>query len=157
MSGVARGLLAGAAAGAAGTTALNVVTYADMAIRGRPASETPTKTVERLADVGGVAIPGGEDTRAARVAALGALSGLAAGISTGLLLGAARAVGWRAGAAGTFTVASGLVLVAGNGPMTALGITDLRTWDAEAWLSDLMPHLAYAVAATYVLRELDSR
>jgi hypothetical protein len=33
---IGRGLLAGAVAGAAGTTALNAVTYLDMAIRGRP-------------------------------------------------------------------------------------------------------------------------
>ena len=34
-------LLAGIAAGAAGTTALNATTYLDMALRGRPASRTP--------------------------------------------------------------------------------------------------------------------
>ena len=39
-------ILRGAAAGAAGTTALNVVTYLDMAIRGRPASDTPERSVE---------------------------------------------------------------------------------------------------------------
>ena len=37
--------LLGAAAGAAGTTALNFLTYVDMAVRGRPASSTPEKTV----------------------------------------------------------------------------------------------------------------
>ncbi len=35
---VFRRLLLGAAAGAAGTTALDAVTYLDMALRGRPAS-----------------------------------------------------------------------------------------------------------------------
>jgi hypothetical protein len=35
------GLLSGAAAGAAGTTALNVITYLDIALRGRPTSTTP--------------------------------------------------------------------------------------------------------------------
>ncbi len=152
-----RGLLAGAAAGAAGTTALNAVTYADMAVRGRAASDTPQVTVERLADLGGVHIPGEDDTRGSRVDALGALSGMAAGIGTGLLLGAARAAGWRAGGALTFTATSALVLVAGNGPMTVLGITDPRTWDSDAWLTDLVPHLAYALVATYVLRGLDPR
>jgi hypothetical protein len=42
-------------------------------------------------------------------------------------------------------------LVAGNGPMTALGITDPRTWDVSSWATDLVPHLAYAAVATYVL------
>lgn len=36
-----RRFLHGLAAGAAGTTALNAVTYLDMALRGRPASTTP--------------------------------------------------------------------------------------------------------------------
>lgn len=157
MTGTLRTLMAGAAAGSAGTTALNAVTYADMATRGRAASNTPQVTVEKLAAIGGVEIPGDEGTRANRVEALGALSGLAAGIGTGLLLGFARAAGWRAGTSGTFLATSTLVLVAGNGPMTALRITDPRTWDADAWLSDLVPHLAYAVAATYVLRGLDQR
>ncbi|MCP9968874.1 hypothetical protein LUX57_29935 [Actinomadura madurae] len=44
-------LTRGLAAGAAGTTALNLVTYLDMAVRGRPASSTPEQSVERLADV----------------------------------------------------------------------------------------------------------
>jgi hypothetical protein len=37
-----KGVLRGAAAGAAGTTALNAVTYLDMVVRGRPASDAPT-------------------------------------------------------------------------------------------------------------------
>jgi hypothetical protein len=37
-------------AGAAGTAALNAVTYADMAVRGRAASQTPQRSVRRLAD-----------------------------------------------------------------------------------------------------------
>ena len=35
------------------------------------------------------------------------------------------------------------VLVAANGPMTVLGVTDPRTWSATDWISDLVPHLAY--------------
>lgn len=49
-----RGLMAGAAAGAAGTTALNAVTYLDMAWRARPASQTPEQAVEKLAERAGV-------------------------------------------------------------------------------------------------------
>lgn len=157
MSGIIRRLLAGAAAGAAGTTALNAVSYADMAVRGRAASSTPQDTVEQLASRTGVEIPGDDEVRSNRVDALGPLSGLVAGVGTGLLLGAARAFGWRAGPAGTFAAASAVVLVAGNGPMTALGITDPRSWDANAWITDVVPHLAYSVVAAYVLDGLDSR
>ena len=45
-------IIAGLLAGAAGTTALNAVTYADMALRGRPGSEIP----EHLVEVGAVAV-----------------------------------------------------------------------------------------------------
>ena len=44
----ARGILAGAAAGAAGTTALNLIAYLDMTLRGRGASSTPEDTVEKV-------------------------------------------------------------------------------------------------------------
>ena len=157
MSGALRGLLHGAAAGAAGTTALNAVTYLDMAVRARPASSTPRDTVEALASRAGVEIPGDNESRSNRVDALGPLTGLAAGIGVGLLLGAARAAGWRSGPIGTFAAAAATVLVAGNGPMTVLGITDPRSWNADAWLTDLVPHLAYAVVAAYVLDGLDDR
>jgi hypothetical protein len=42
-----RSALLGSAAGAAGTTTPNAVTYLDTAVRGRPASSTPEDTVER--------------------------------------------------------------------------------------------------------------
>ena len=64
-------VLRGAAAGAAGTTALNAVTYLDMAGRGRGASSTPELTVEKLAEKAHVAIPGDEETRQNRVQGLG--------------------------------------------------------------------------------------
>jgi hypothetical protein len=36
-------------------------------------------------------------------------------------------------------------MLAGNGPMTLLGITDPRDWDTASWLSDAIPHVAYGV------------
>ena len=52
------GLLCGAAAGAAGTTALNVITYLDIAVRGRSTSTTPERTVEAMARLFGLTVPG---------------------------------------------------------------------------------------------------
>src|SRR3954452_7088049 len=72
--------LGGAAAGAAGTTALNAVTYLDMAWRGRPASSTPEDTVEKLAHTAGVEVPGDDETRSNRLAGLGPLTGPATGL-----------------------------------------------------------------------------
>jgi hypothetical protein len=145
--------LRGAAAGAAGTTALNVVTYLDMAVRGRPESSTPERTVEKLAETAHLSIPGEGEKRASRVQALGALTGLLAGIGVGCLAGLARASGFRAG-----TLLSTLtVLVATNGPMTVLGVTDPRTWSAADWISDLVPHLAYSAVVTTTMDAFDRR
>lgn len=133
-------MLRGAVAGAAGTTALNTVTYLDMAVRGRPASSTPERTVEKLAASASLTIPGDGETRESRLTALGALTGLVAGIGVGGLAGLARASGVRTGTLLTTLT----VLISTNGPMTVLGVTDPRTWSAADWISDVVPHLAYA-------------
>jgi hypothetical protein len=146
--------LRGAAAGAAGTTALDVVTYLDMTIRGRGASSTPEQTVEKLAEKAHLSIPGEGSTRENRVQALGALTGLVSGIGFGTLVGLARISGFRVSpAVGTALTTAG-VLLATNGPMTVLGITDPRTWSRTDWISDLMPHLAYGVVVTTTLDAL---
>ncbi|MEV1012004.1 hypothetical protein [Streptomyces sp. NPDC049881] len=149
------GLALGAAAGAAGTTALNAVTYADMALRGRPASSTPETTVERMADLAHVSVPGDDAARGNRLTGLGALTGLAAGIGVGAALGALRAAGWRPGTAALGMAATLTVLVASNGPMTVLRVTDPRTWSAGDWVSDVVPHAAYGAVTAWLLERLD--
>src|SRR5260221_3865210 len=52
------------------------VSYADMAIRSRPASEAPASVIERLAEKADIAIPGDEDTRGNRLAGARALAGI---------------------------------------------------------------------------------
>ena len=147
-------LLRGAGAGAAGTTALNAVTYLDMVIRGRGTSSTPEQTVEKLAEKAGVTIPGDEPTRQNRVAGLGPITGIVAGVGVGALVGLVRALGFRTSPfVGTGLVTAG-VLVATNGPMTVLGVTDPRTWSATDWISDVVPHLAYSAAVVTTLDAL---
>ncbi len=148
-------MLRGAAAGAAGTTALNAVTYLDMTVRGRGTSSTPEDTVERLAAKAHVPIPGQGETRQNRVQGLGPLMGLAAGIGVGVLGGLARAAGFRAATPVGITVTTLGVLVVANGPMTALGVTDPRTWSAADWASDLVPHLAYGVVVATTMDAFD--
>ena len=46
---VGRDALRGLGAGAAGTVTLNIITYADMALRGRPSSSTPQQIAANLA------------------------------------------------------------------------------------------------------------
>jgi hypothetical protein len=148
-------VLRGAAAGAAGTTALNAVTYLDMTVRGRPSSSTPEKTVEALAEKAHVTIPGDEEQRQNRIEGLGPLTGLVAGVGVGVLVGLARAAGFRSQPlVGTALTTVG-VLVASNGPMTVFGITDPRTWSATDWVSDIVPHLAYSAVVKTTMDAFD--
>jgi len=148
-------MLRGAAAGAAGSTALNAVTYLDMTVRGRGTSSTPEDTVEKLAATAHVPIPGDGEIRQNRVEGLGPLMGLVAGIGVGVLGGLARASGYRSAKPVGITLTTLGVLVAANGPMTALGVTDPRTWSAVDWISDLVPHLAYGVVVKTTMDAFD--
>ncbi len=150
-----RSLLCGAAAGAAGTTALNAVTYLDMSVRARPASSTPQDTVRDLATKAGLVIPGTGKERDNRLQGLGPLAGIVVGVGVGVLLGLVRGLGWRPSPAAGAAVATLVALVAANGPMTALGITDPRGWDREAWVSDVVPHLAYGAVTAGTLAAMD--
>jgi hypothetical protein len=148
-------MLRGAAAGAAGTTALNAVTYLDMAVRGRGTSSTPEQTVEKLAATVHLPIPGEGDTRRNRVQGLGPLMGQVGGIGVGVVGGLARASGYRSAKPVGITLTTLGVLLVANGPMTALGITDPRTWSRTDWLSDLVPHLAYGAVVKTTMDAFD--
>lgn len=150
MASLGRALAVGAAAGAAGTTALNAVAYLDMAVRGRPTSDTPERTVERLADELGVEIPGDPDTRSNRVAGLGPLTGIAAGVGVGIA-GGLLAGRVRLPLPLAALVFGAAAMAASDGSMAALGVTDPRTWPASSWLADLVPHLAYGAVTAAVL------
>lgn len=152
MNRLTRGLLAGAVAGAAGTTALNAIAYGDMAVRGRPPSTTPEQSVERLAERLRTRVPGPEARRPHRTSGLGALLGMATGAGMGALAGAARAAGVRLPLPAGAAVTTGLAMLAANGPMTALGVTDPRSWTATDWASDVLPHVGYGVVTSAALR-----
>ncbi|SEB75772.1 hypothetical protein SAMN04489806_1699 [Paramicrobacterium humi] len=152
---IVRGLMAGLAAGAAGTTALNAVTYLDMAVRGRPASTTPEKSVEKLADEAGVDIPGDETTRKHRVEGLGPLMGIMTGVGVGALFGVTRALGLRPNIFLGGILIGGSAMAATNVSMTRLHVTDPATWGLKSWLSDAVPHAAYGFVVAAVLRGLD--
>ncbi|MFJ3659607.1 hypothetical protein ACWEIK_13375 [Streptomyces sp. NPDC004673] len=143
-----RSILRGAAAGAAGTTALDAATYADMALRGRGASDVPAQAADKLAEDVGLHVGGTGDTRENRLSGLGALSGIGVGVATGVVVSLAHRVGvrlpWWAGS----LVTGVLAMAATDASMTRLGVTDPRTWSAKDWVSDLVPHLVFG-AVTY--------
>jgi hypothetical protein len=145
-----RRLLLGAAAGAAGTTALNATTYLDMTLRARPASTTPERTVDRMAALAHTRIPGDEQRRGNRRTGLGALVGILTGTAVGagyaLLAGPRRPPVWLGS-----VMAGGLAMLSSDAPLALLRISDPRTWSRTDWISDAVPHLAYGAvtAVTY--------
>jgi hypothetical protein len=140
-----RELVRGAVAGAAGTSVLNAVTYGDMAVRGRPASDVPEQMMDRLASEMGYRVPGTGERRDNRLTGLGALSGIAIGSGVGVVVSLAYRVGvrmplWLGGA-----VTGALAMAANDWSMARLRVSDPRTWSATDWLSDAVPHLAYGL------------
>ncbi|WP_037852398.1 hypothetical protein [Streptomyces sp. NRRL S-340] len=146
---ITKGLLAGAA----GTLALDVVTYGDMLLRGRPSSSIPAEVAGRLA--GRVRIPlGGGEEKENRTQAAGALMGYATGVGAGVaygLFGHRRPAlsGWTAG-----PLLGAAVMAGANAPATVLRLTDPASWDLASWVSDVVPHLVYGLTTTAAYRAM---
>ncbi|MFF6994897.1 hypothetical protein ACFY93_08050 [Streptomyces sp. NPDC008313] len=151
-----RSITRGCAAGAAGTTALNAVTYADMALRGRPSSSTPETVVDLVTTRMGHPVPRTRE-RDNRLSGLGALSGIAVGTGTGVAVSLIRRAGVRVPLwlGGLLTGALAMALT--DAPMARLGVSDPRTWSAADWASDVVPHLAYGLVTYAVVAAPDPR
>ncbi len=144
----ARTMVYGALAGAAGTTALDVASYADMLLRGRGPSDLPKNVVKEIARRAHVAPfdrPDEQlsDTDKNRENAVGALIGYADGVGTGAMYGAIRpsmrGVSW-------FWTGIALAIATGlfsEGTAAALKQTDPRQWGTEGWISDIIPRCLY--------------
>jgi hypothetical protein len=139
-------LAGGLVSGAVGTTALNMATYLDMTVRGRPASEVPAKGVEVMAKRAGVSLGEGdaaEQRKQGAGALMGYVTGLTAGVAYSLVEPLARRLPRPLAAVGL-----GLgVMAATDAASTSLGTTDPRQWSAVDWVSDVIPHVAYGAAA----------
>jgi hypothetical protein len=152
---VGAGILAGAAAGAAGTAALDAATYLDMAVRGRGSSGTPQQSVEAIEDRLPVSIPGEGETRDNRISGLGSLSGIATGVGVGVAFGLLRRVGLRLPTPVGAVVVGLAAMAATDSSMASLKVSDPRSWSATDWLSDLLPHLVYGAVTYSTLAALD--
>ncbi|MBA3523826.1 MAG: hypothetical protein H0T85_04595 [Geodermatophilaceae bacterium] len=148
------GAVAGILAGMAGATALNAVTYADQAIRARPAGDTPGQTVNALADTAGVSVPGGAEERQNRLEGLGPLSGLAVGIGVGALSGLLRGFSVKVPKVVAATVVGLGAMAISDTAMTLLKISDPRTWTVRSVVADAVPHLAYGAVTVATLHRL---
>lgn len=151
--------IAGLAAAAAGTAAINLTTYLDMAVRGRASSEMPAKLVKRMEDAAGVSLgadegpsSSGRNRREAVGALLGYANGLAVGVVFGLLRPAMKQV--PAPVAG---IGLGFVSMAATDvPAIASGVTDPRSWGASGWLLDAGSHAVYGIVTAVAYDALNS-
>lgn len=153
---MALGLLRGAAAGAAGTTALNAATYLDMAVRGRGSSSAPQDLVEAVADRADVEIPGKGDERDNRLAGLGPLAGIGVGLvvgaAAGLVLGALRKRGVAPPAPIAVALIGAAAMASSDVPLKLFGISDPSDWEAKDWAADAVPHLFYGLVTYTTIR-----
>jgi hypothetical protein len=146
-----RGLILGAIAGAAGTMALDIASYADMALRGRGASDLPAEVIRRLAAKAGIAalsVPSddADDATKSRRTALGALGGYKVGILLGALYGLASYPASKdRGIVMRSLVLCALAMAASDVPATMLEATNPAEWGASGWIGDIVPHAAYGL------------
>lgn len=137
-------MMKGAIAGAVGTMALDVTTYADMALRARSSSNTPATAIKKLSERAGVPIR--NDNRAS---ALGALTGYVVGVGVGSLYGALRSRVRPPLLLSTLVLATA-AMAAAEVPATRVGATDPKTWGIAGWLSDIVPHVVYGLVTAAV-------
>jgi hypothetical protein len=150
-------ILRGAAAGAAGTTALNATTYVDMAARARPPSSTPKRAVDELAERSGHPVPGTDEQRENRLGGLGPLAGTATGVGVGAVAGLLRPVLTRLPVPLGALLLGGTAMAAADAPLAKLELTDPSSWSGTDWLTDALPHLAYGLVTFLTLRALRPR
>ncbi|GAC1614084.1 MAG: hypothetical protein NVS4B5_02220 [Vulcanimicrobiaceae bacterium] len=149
-------MLFGLLAGAAGTAALDLFSYGDMAVRGRAASELPGTVVSKLAERAHFTsfALATDDTAKNRRGALGAIAGYGVGLGSGVAYAAIRPhvrawLPWPVAG-----VVLGLAtLVASEGSATALGATDWRTWSASEWFADIVPRTIYGLTTAWVVEQ----
>jgi hypothetical protein len=145
----------GAVAGAAGTLALDAMTYADIALRGRRPSTMPAEMIRRIADAAGIEPLGKPDDQVDdrvknRRSGLGALSGYAIGLTVGTTYGLMRPLTSKMPLWLQLLTLTVLMMSGTDVPATAVGATNPKKWGASGWLADILPHLGYALVATCV-------
>ncbi len=150
-------LIAGAAAGAVGTAALNLTTYLDILVRGRPPSSVPKQTARRLTEMAGVETGQQQERAEHRLTGIGALLGYATGIGIGAAWGLASPLLGRPSPPTAGLVLGAAAMAASDLPATAVGASDPRGWGLRGWLADLVPHAAYGLCTALAFSALAPR
>jgi hypothetical protein len=152
-----RHVFIGAIAGAAGTVALNVSTYADIAVRGRGESDVPSKMIKNMAEAAGLgALASDDETTAHRRSGIGALFGYADGLGVGVAYGLLRPALRGVPVLLMAVAAGGAAMALSDIVIAASGASDPRTWAAADWATDAIPHLVYGLALALSFDALDA-
>jgi hypothetical protein len=152
----------GTLAGASGKVAIDMTTFTDMLVRGRPASPLPAEVIRKIAQKAGIEPLEKPDDEASpqtkhRRSALGALSGFGVGLALGAVYGLVRPA-----LEGVPVVAAGVVLglcamAATDVPAAKLHATEPNEWSAASWSSDVIAHLTYGIVTAVVFEALSAR
>jgi hypothetical protein len=142
-----RQIVVGAIAGAAATSALNIATYADIAVRGRGESAVPSAMVKKFAEAAGMGALASDDaTTQRRRSGIGALMGYADGLGVGVVYGALRPALRGVPVLLTAVVAGAAAMAVSDVTIAKSGASDPSTWGAADWAADAIPHLVYGLA-----------
>jgi hypothetical protein len=91
---------------------------------------------------------------AAGAAGVTMLNGIATGLAVGVAAAFARPALAKIPAPAAAALLGALAMAGPDGPLVALGITELGDWTAADWASDVIPHLGYGTAAYATLAAL---
>jgi hypothetical protein len=142
-----RQIFVGAVAGAAATSALNIATYADVAVRGRGESDVPATMVKNVAEAAGMgALASDDETTQHRRSGIGALMGYANGLGVGMVFGAVRPALRGVPVLLTAVAAGAAAMALSDVAIATSGASDPRTWSAADWAADAIPHAIYGLA-----------
>jgi hypothetical protein len=142
-----RQIFVGAVAGAAATSALNIATYADVAIRGRGESGVPGTMVKNIAEAAGAgALASDDEATKNRRSGIGALMGYANGLGVGMAYGALRPALRGVPVLLTAVAAGAAAMALSDVAIATSGASDPRTWGAADWAADAIPHVIYGLA-----------
>src|SRR5690348_16332083 len=128
-----QGALAGTFAGSVGTVALDMTTYADMTIRGRPSSSAPSALVGTVAEKIGLPLSSHKNasqdqTARNRKSGIGALLGYVNGLGVGALSGLLRSQFEDVPLPLAGLLVGATAMMASDVPLVALRVSDPNTW-----------------------------
>ena len=151
-----RHIVVGAIAGAAATSALNIATYADIAVRGRGESDVPSTMVKNVAEAAGAgALASDDETTQHRRRGIGALLGYAGGLGVGVAFGAVRPALRGVPVLLGAVLAGAAAMALSDVAIAKSGASDPRTWAPADWAADAIPHLVYGLALALSFDALD--